>query len=244
MITSAVMGVLDNCAKAFTFPALDNGYVYLAAARLSAFRSPSAWWLVVEVFGFSPRASLPDLHIYSFSNQLRRTRTAGDFVTRDAWERYLSNNPNNESVFFEPVHDGDWIDPEDTEHLATGARQVVIRGNAIGLPASIEYAHHGIELAELPHIAVYELCRYLASVARDQVLATPEERRTCVAPDAHELLVLDEWHHPDIVGGQLPSQTETFRQIAEVLTTGDVARYRPTEAANTHWRHWPEGGTL
>ena len=34
-----VLGVLDRCAKAFTFPVLDNGYVYLAGARLSVHRA-------------------------------------------------------------------------------------------------------------------------------------------------------------------------------------------------------------
>ena len=35
----AILGVFDQAAEAFMFPMLDNGYVYLAASRLSVFKS-------------------------------------------------------------------------------------------------------------------------------------------------------------------------------------------------------------
>ena len=43
-----ILGVLDACSDAATFPMLDNGYVYLAATRLSAYRSsgdPNTHWV-------------------------------------------------------------------------------------------------------------------------------------------------------------------------------------------------------
>jgi len=58
------------------------------------------------------------------------------------------------------------------------------------------------------------------------------------------LLVLDEWHHPDVVNDQGPSELESFQQLAEILSTGHVSRYRPTASPNTHWKNWPDGGTL
>jgi hypothetical protein len=48
-----ILRILDSCCDAYTFPMLDNGYVYLAATRLSLFRSPRDWAMVIEVFGFS-----------------------------------------------------------------------------------------------------------------------------------------------------------------------------------------------
>lgn len=48
-----ILAVLDRCCDACTFPMLDNGYVYLAATRLSLFRSKADWAMVIEVFGFS-----------------------------------------------------------------------------------------------------------------------------------------------------------------------------------------------
>lgn len=97
---------------------------------------------------------------------------------------------------------------------------------------------------EPPHVFVHELCRYLAAVARDDVLATDAECRVSVDPRCRQLLLLDLWCHPDVAQGELPSQTETFQQLARVLETGDAAHYRPTSAPNTHWRNWSESGQL
>jgi hypothetical protein len=57
--THPILRVLDDCASSFNFPVLDNGYVYLAASRLSAYAAPPDWALVIEIFGFSPRTGLP-----------------------------------------------------------------------------------------------------------------------------------------------------------------------------------------
>ena len=92
--------------------------------------------------------------------------------------------------------------------------------------------------------AIYELCRYLAVTRRDEVLASSRERRISILPDMEQILQLEEWHHPDVVTGELPSQVESFQNFAAVLVEGDTTLYRPTEEANTHWKHWPDGGTL
>jgi hypothetical protein len=93
-------------------------------------------------------------------------------------------------------------------------------------------------------IHVFELCRYIAAEARDRVLATPAELRTSVRPEMSQIMQLDEWHHPDLISGQLPSESTAFRQLAHVLETGDVSSYQPAQAANTDWKNWPGGGSL
>ena len=65
-----------------------------------------------------------------------------------------------------------------------------------------------------------------------------------VPPGLVKILELDEWHHPDTVNDEMPSDTESFQQLVQVLVQGDVSLYRPTEPPNTHWSHWPDGGTL
>jgi hypothetical protein len=44
------------------------------------------------------------------------------------------------------------------------------------------------------------------------------------------------WHDPE------PSQTETFRMLAEVMVYKDPSRYHPTEEPNTRWSDWPFSG--
>ena len=47
----SIVQQLDQCADDFTFPMLDNGYVRLIDARLSAYRDEERWALVIEVLG-------------------------------------------------------------------------------------------------------------------------------------------------------------------------------------------------
>jgi hypothetical protein len=241
---SKILRILDACARAFTFPVLDNGYVYLAATRMSLFRSDVDWALVIEVFGFSPRAGFPDTSIYTFANHLHHRNAPDQYVSRSAYEKYLENNPNNEFRTVYPLDEGDWLDAEDPEYVSADAVNIGIRGAAVALPALDEYARHGVRLQERPRVQTFELCRLIAETTRDKVLATAEERRVSVPPHLQQILQLEEWRHPDIAGGDRPSKSQTFRQLAEVLESGDVTRYRPTEPPNTHWSNWPDSGLL
>jgi hypothetical protein len=241
----AILSILDQCCDAYTFPMLDNGYVYLAATRLCMFRSPEDWAIVIEVFGFNPRAGLPYTSIYTFASRLRDRDAQESYVSVDAYHSYLKNNPNNESRFVHPIAEGPWQDPEDLELVAEGIREVVLRGGTQQLPMVHEYARHGIDLEQPPRILVFELCRYLAAVARNEVLATADERRISVLPIMTQIIQLEEWHHPNVVeSDDRPSGSQTFQQLAQVLATGDLSKYHPSFAPNTHWRHWPDGGTL
>jgi hypothetical protein len=240
-----ILSILDRCCDAFTFPMLDNGYWYLAATRLSLYRSATDWAMVIEVFGFAPRGGLPDTSIQTFASRLYDRDPPERYGNRQAYEGYLANNPHNEyrSVF--PIDEGPWQDAEDLEFVAPDASLIVVRDQAIALPSVADYMRHGIELEQAPRVQVFELCRYLAGVAREQVLATPEERRVSVLPEMEQLLQLEEWHHPNVIDdAERPSGSETFRQLARVLATGDVKMYQPSQPPNTHWRNWPEGGRL
>lgn len=113
------------------------------------------------------------------------------------------------------------------------------------MPRSKEYARHAIELEDPPQVRIFELCRYLAAVAREEVLATPAERRISVRPEMVQLLQLEEWNHPDVVDdAERPSGSRTFQQLAQVLQRGDTSLYRPAVPPNTHWSNWPDGGSL
>jgi hypothetical protein len=223
---------------------LDNGYVYLAAARLSLFRSPTDWALVTEVFGFSPRSELPDVHVQTYGSALDARDSRDQYVSREAHESYLAKHPNNESRFFHPLDEGAWLDEEDPECLQHDASHCCLRSRSIAIPDRAAYEVAGITLVDPARVHVFELCRYLASTFRDDVLATPAERRTSILPDMVELLTLDDWIHPDLVNGQLPSATDAFQQLARVLETGDLQHYRPSAPGNTHWKNWPDGGSL
>lgn len=239
MEVERILKVLDDCARVFTFPMLDNGYVFPAAARLNAFADGTDWALVLETFGYSPRTGVPDLTVQTYGGHLRRQRSPSDFVTRDAYLRYLDQHPFNEFATYQPIAAGSWAIGE---IVSPRARAVRVRGRRVDLPTMAAYAVAGIERIDPDVVSVADLTRYLAETERDAVLGTDDERRTHVPVGLPEVLRLDDWHHPDLADGRLPSDTECFRLIAEVLADGDGRWYEPTEPPNTDWRNWPDGG--
>ena len=231
--TEEILAQLDQCAADFEFPMLDNGYVHLADVRLEAYRDDVRWAIVIEVIGFSVRAGAHDginncLHL--FGSCLKRTPgTANeDFL-------HLTEDGTDGPVFVEDSLD--IVRPE--------ARAIQVRGQTIAFSLhESEFAKQGIDLEEPAVVHAHELLRLLAGTHRTLFLATDAELQDRVPPDLPMVLRLDEWHHPDLAGSELPSRSATFQMIAEVLVTGDSSRYKPTTTPNTHWRHWPEGGTL
>lgn len=241
---SDLLRVLDSCAQSYAFPMLDNGYVYLAATRLSLFRSTADWAMVIEVFGFSPRSGIPDVHVHTFASTLWHRDPPENFVTPKAYEDYHAANPHNESRFFHPIAEGGWQDPEEPQFVARAPEPALVRGEPFAVPPREAFSRHGIELEDPERIGVFELCRLLAAVARDRVLATDVEQRVSVPPELVKILQLEEWEHPDLVNDELPSQRRSFQQLARVLETGDVGLYRPRAKPNTQWQNWPDGGRL
>ena len=239
-----VLRVLDRGAEWFDFPMLDNGYLYLAATRMSLYRSEVDWALVFEVFGFSPRAGLPHLCACTFGSRLRDRNPPESYVSREAYENYLTHHPNDDSRFFYPIAEGDWQSPDSGELVSAHAEGLLLRDQHVRIPPADEFSQFEIAVAEAPRIQVFELCRLLAAKYRERVLGTEDERRVSVPEELTEILRLDEWAHPDLADSERPSQSESFLQLAEVLSSGDLAAYRPSTAPNTHWRNWPDGGTL
>jgi hypothetical protein len=239
-----ILSILDQCCENYSFPMLDNGYFYLAGTRLSLYRSTEDWAMVFELFGFSPRTGYPEAPIITFANRIHN-RTREKYVTQVSHETYIANHPHNDWHSRYPIAEGLWQDEENDAFVAQEAYEVVIREQSITLPSIDIYEKLGIVLEESPRVQVFELCRYLETIAREQILATSQERRVNVLPEMELILVLNEWNHPDVIqDSERPSGSETFRQLAQVLATGDVIHYRPTQAPNTHWRNWPDGGRL
>lgn len=144
----------------------------------------------------------------------------------------LGRPPGTADDDFLVAIDDDVEDPDQPEDVRPGLRQIRIRDQVIDL------------ILHRDPWPMVELFRSLVPRHRDLLLATEDELRARVPADLPQILVLEEWHHPDVVREVLPSQSETFRALADVLVHGDATRYRPTQPPNTHWSNWPDGGSL
>jgi hypothetical protein len=241
-----ILETLDACWEfSCTFPVLDNPYVYLAATRLSAYRSRDDWGLVIEVFEFMPRGGVPDTYCYTIGSRIVNRDSIADYVTAEAHANYLSRMPHCDTHRIWPIDNDEWQDPDDIEMVKSGASTLVLRGQAVAIPKPEECRRHGVELMDAPRIRVFECCRVLAAAHREEVLATAEERRHMLPDDLDQILQLEEWYHPDLADPTVrPSCNETFIQLASVLASGDATLYEPTLTPNTHWANWPLGGTM
>ena len=108
---------------------------------------------------------------------------------------------------------------------------VNVRGRSIPLSELNVISHPDLFSEHEPNIAIALLKNY-----REELLASEKEYGVFMPDGLTEVLRLDEWHHPD--WDCLPSQTESFPLIAEVLATGNPDLYKPPTNPNTDWRFW------
>jgi len=233
MTVAEILDQLDSCARNFTFPMLDNGYIYLGTTRLSCFRDPARWIIAIEVVGANHRAGGHNAIqncIHLFGNSLRRPPGMAN-------EDFLNPTADSQES---PTFAGDFsvdINPQ--------ARTIQVRDRVVPIPADAAAVEAlGITLAEPPTVTAADVRRALVVNCRDSLLATAPEIAARIPNDLPTFLVLEEWCHPDLAGGQLPSQSEAFQLLAKAMVVGDPATYRPTEPPNTHWSHWPDAGSL
>jgi len=124
----------------------------------------------------------------------------------------------------------DDVESRDDPETYLGAAALVVRGHAIHLDAPKGEA--------LP-----STFRRLVPAHRDLLFGDHAEVRRRLPADLPQLLQLAEWNQPDLFE-TVPSQSETYQLIADVLESLDPTRYRPTLAPNTHWSNWPDSGSL
>lgn len=228
-----ILEQLDNATTQFTFPMLDNGYLYPVTSRLSAYRNDTDWRIVIEVVGFNYRGGSHngiENGLYIFGSGL--THRPG-----------LDNA--NFLHFTADSEEGSTFDPETESFLNPAVSSMLLRGGQIQLSKDPGfYEAKGIHLEEPGKIMIWEMLRGLLPEYREQLLATEEELRARIPGDLPLFIRLDEWYHPDIANQERPGQNETFIMLADALETGDKKLFKPTQSANTHWSNWPEGGTL
>jgi hypothetical protein len=228
-----ILAQLDTCKAEYTFPMLDNGYVYPAGTKLTAYRDDKLWAIVIEAIGFSYRGGGHNgisncLHIYGNCLQYEPGTQNENFI-------YLTDDANNCNTF----------DNEEYFYLNPDCSTFTLRDQILPLYQDRKlYKDAGIEIEDLEQINAFEFLRLLDALHHDQLVATENEIKERIPNGLTKIIELHNWFHPDVVNDELPSKNETFTQIAKVLETGNIDFYKPTHEPNTSWKNWPDGGTL
>jgi hypothetical protein len=91
------------------------------------------------------------------------------------------------------------------------------------------------------------LCHHLdhpffASEARLREVVREAVGDTEIASSLQIVLQTREWEHLNYAADELPSDTESFRVIAEMIATGDASLWARVDRTrfNSHWRYWAE----
>lgn len=228
-----ILAQLDTCNSEYTFPMLDNGYIYPAGTKLAAYRDDKRWVIVIEVIGFSYRGGGHNgisncLHIYGNCLQYGPGTRNENFIC-------LTGDANSCNTF----------DNEEYFYLNPECKSFTLRNKILPLYQDRElYKNSGIEIEDPERINAFEFLRLLDALHHNELVATENEIRDRIPVGLTRIIDLHNWFHPDVVNDELPSKNETFMQIAKVLETGNVAFYKPTHESNTSWKNWPEGGTF
>jgi len=94
-------------------------------------------------------------------------------------------------------------------------------------------------------LRTWHLMRGLVPEHRELLLATEAERRRGIAPRLELLMQADNWDHPHLLEGELPSSSDAFKHVAEVLAERNPKLWTFGEdEGNVHWRNWPHSGSL
>ena len=198
-----ILEQLDRAAAGFRFPMLDNGYYYPVDVRLHAYADADKWAIAIETLGYNPRAGNLLNVIEKYGNGLRPGADNDDFIGRI---------DNYAELWNLEQQDRSWLDAEG----------VVIRGRLIPFA-----------LVRSADAEPWTLLREIVPEHRDLFLASDEELRARIPPELPELLRLEQWNHPDLLKGEVPSETEAFRMIAEVMLARDPTLYAPSLPPNT-----------
>jgi hypothetical protein len=93
-------------------------------------------------------------------------------------------------------------------------------------------------------LRICHLLRGLVPEYREPLLSTDAERRRGLPKGLPQLVQLNDWDHPRLLDGELPSGSKSFRGVASVLAGADPRTVEWPAQGNVHWSHWPDSGSL
>ena len=228
-----ILRLLDSEAEGFEFPMLDNGYYYHGDQKLTIFRNEEYWAILIEVIAFNN-------HLYDIQGITTVASVFGNckgcFNDNSNFNFFAADNGIETFIYDDDIEDP-CLNPE--------AKTIKIREQVIPIIFNRKhYLSKGIMLEYDSKITIWEFMRGLIPEYSYLFWLTREELSKKIPIELPLFMTLHNWHHPDLADTQKPSDTETFRELADVIAFGDKSLYKTKEIHNTHWLNWPEGGAL
>lgn len=212
-----VLRFLDGQAEASRFLTLDNFYWYYSRAKLYVYVSPDDWVLAFQVCAY-----------------FQRTQEIGNFC----YTYCPSLDGGRHVTTLRVIHTGG-KDPE----LSDRHRFMLTFPSG---PVTCEVTEKDYHAYKIPTSSLnpplLDIVRLVGWKYSNHVfLGTQEFDSYLIGMGLlgfSSLLELDDWYHPNVALGELPSKSRSMRQIADVIASNDASKYTLRGKGNTHLRKW------
>lgn len=229
-----ILEQLNSCADEFTFPMLDNGYVYLIDSRMTIFSSDVYWGITIEIIGFSPRGG-------GHNGINNAVHTFGNYPG-------CIPGLQNENFFYftDDAPDQRAFDETYGFYINSNAKSILIDGIEYDLiHEKQKYWDADISINEGNPIGIQDYLRLIWPQIPTKPFLSTEKLLQITHHHLENRFQFDNWWHPDLIEGELPSETETFVKIAHAIASDNFTELSNlSHKSNNNWRNWPHGGTL
>lgn len=222
-----ILSTLGAAAEEFNFPVLDNAHWKLVAGRMRGFRSDEGWALVFEILVFHTQANEFSVEIYGYGTLIGEQ------------QGFLNNVVAIEERPGHPLwsDDGDWVGSTVTHVSIYGTP---VQAVAVAVPTG-SYSSSD-EVVILSHGDNLEEGAFARALVRDLgfMRMIPDDLVIKLLPhlSAIETLRLTNWEHPDIAGGQAPSDSRSIVGAARMLAGEQEHCSQDPRRDNVHWLNW------
>ena len=109
-----------------------------------------------------------------------------------------------------------------------------------------KYLAANIPLENEDCIGIQEYLRLIWPSIKNKPFLNEDALLAVTYPELTIKMQLDKWWHPNVVIEEMPSEVDTFVEIARAIVDNNYGGLMDKLLAktNTHWRNWPEGGSL
>ncbi|MBC2020654.1 hypothetical protein HCA81_06290 [Listeria booriae] len=218
-----ILNKWDKYALEYDFPVLDNFNAPLVACKVSLYQDETTWVVFFEVISY---ASCVENIVYAYGPDIESEGlqfSYGDIVL-------LSNDEND-----------DWL----LDLLSMGSHpDVYIQNSKTKLDLS---ESKFLEMDVSPDNPSGLVIARLIYEQYPEALWLSKNRLFSTVPELNAELPLvyssTEWRHPDIIEGDLPSNSIFFQTLAKAITEHDVNKIEQGES-NTLWLNWVDEEAL
>ncbi len=223
---------------------LEHGYCETAGNRIHLYADSTRWVIVFEKSGYQNRGTSAEIELNYVGNCI-------DYPVDKYPERnYITNSSSViliDPAEFERIENKEGAEMETYELIGQNIKEIKIRDKFVPFDNNYKnYEKAGVQVRDYDNpkklIGFGDLIRYLHETNPTLISATEEEIRRHFHKDIPKLMTIDEFHFVSAYEkSNPPSQQETFKLIAKVLTTRDTTNWKPTQKPNNSWKNWESG---